>query len=164
MYVDDVFTWRDDYDIYDDVNHFVWTKPNQKDTNFIDRLAYHHFMMWVGDTDFDIKSIKGQSNDFKVELEDGRTAEFKYGLSDEVIHFVMKRGFNKLWWRTTKTLCSSFLFSNAGDYELNRKMSLNAIKLSEQVKRSGLSKSISRRRGNIWIIKCYVFNKLWISS
>ena len=29
LYVDDVFTWRDDYDIYDDVNHFVWTKPNQ---------------------------------------------------------------------------------------------------------------------------------------
>jgi ribulose 1,5-bisphosphate synthetase/thiazole synthase len=28
----------------------------------------------------------------------------------------------------------SFLFSNAGDYELNRKMSLNAIRLSEKVK------------------------------
>ena len=32
-----------------------------------------------------------------------------------------------------KTLFS-FLFSNAGDYELNRKMSLNAIRLSEKVK------------------------------
>ena len=88
LYVDDVFTWRDDYDIYDDVNHFVWTKPNQKDTNYIDRLAYHHFMMWVGDTDFEIEDIKGKSNDFKVELQDGRTAEFFYGDSSQVVHFV----------------------------------------------------------------------------
>ena len=71
MYVDDVFLWRDDYPIYDDMNYFVWTKPEQKNINFIDRLAYHHFMMWVGDTDFEIKSIEGQSDDFKVELEDG---------------------------------------------------------------------------------------------
>ena len=76
LYVDDVFTWREDYVIYDDMNYFVWTKPEQKDVNFVDRLAYHHFMMWVQDTDFDIKSIEGESNDFKVVLEDGRTAMF----------------------------------------------------------------------------------------
>ena len=37
LFVDDVFCWRDDYVIYDDVNHFVWTKPNQKDYNYLDR-------------------------------------------------------------------------------------------------------------------------------
>ena len=66
LYVDDVFTWRDDYDIYDDVNHFVWTKPKQKDINYIDRLAYHHFYMWVLDTDFEIRDITGEPNDFKM--------------------------------------------------------------------------------------------------
>ena len=45
-------------------------------------------MMWVGDSDFDIKSVTGESNDFKVELEDGRTAIFNYGFSEETMHFV----------------------------------------------------------------------------
>ena len=133
LYVDDVFSWRDDYPIYDDMNYFVWTKPNQKDVNFIDRLAYHHFMMWVGDTDFEIKSIEGNSDDFKVELEDGRTAMFKYGVSDEPLHFVNETDLVNYGGDPLITMFS-FLFSNAGDYELNRKMSLNAIRLSEKVK------------------------------
>jgi len=133
LYVDDVFSWRDDYPIYDDMNYFVWTKPNQTDVNFVDRLAYHHFYMWVGDTDFDIKSIEGVSDDFKVELEDGRTAMFKYGFSDEPMHFVNETDLVNYGGEPLKTLFS-FLFSNAGDYELNRKMSLNAIRLSEKVK------------------------------
>ena len=133
LYVDDVFSWRDDYPIYDDINYFVWTKPQQKDVNFIDRLAYHHFMMWVGDSDFDIKSVTGESNDFKVELEDGRTAIFNYGFSEETMHFVNDVDLVNYGGDPLKTLFS-FLFSNAGDYELNRKMSLNAIRLSEKVK------------------------------
>ena len=133
LYVDDVFSWRDDYPIYDDMNYFVWTKPQQKDVNFIDRLAYHHFMMWVGDTDFEIKSIEGDSDDFKVELEDGRTSMFKYGISDEPMHFVNETDLVNYGGDPLITMFS-FLFSNAGDYELNRKMSLNAIRLSEKVK------------------------------
>ena len=133
LYVDDVFIWRDDYPIYDDMNYFVWTKPAQKDINFIDRLAYHHFMMWVGDTDFDIKSIEGDCDDFKVELEDGRTAMFKYGFSSEPMHFVNETDLVSYGGEPLKTMFQ-FLFSNAGDYELNRKMSLNAIRLSEKVK------------------------------
>ena len=74
LYVDDVFSWRDDYVIYDDMNYFVWTKPNQKDYNYLDRLAYHHFYMWVQDSDFEVESIEGQADDFKIRLEDGRTA------------------------------------------------------------------------------------------
>ena len=135
LYVDDVFTWRDDYDIYDDVNHFVWTKPNQKDTNYIDRLAYHHFMMWVGDTDFEIEDIKGKSNDFKVELQDGRKAEFFYGDSSQVIHFVNNEDLTNNQNNPLRTMFQ-FLFSNAGDYELNKKLTLNATKLSEQVKKT----------------------------
>mgnify|MGYP003122142149 FL=1 len=133
LYVDDVFSWRDDYPIYDDMNYFVWTKPKQKDINFIDRLAYHHFMMWVGDTDFDIKSIEGDCDDFKVELEDGRTSMFKYGFSSEPLHFVNETDLVNYGGEPLKTMFE-FLFSNAGDYELNRKMSLNAIRLSEKVK------------------------------
>ena len=135
LYVDDVFTWRDDYDIYDDVNHFVWTKPNQKDKNYIDRLAYHHFMMWVGDTDFEIEDITGEPNDFKVELQDGRTAEFFYGDSSQVVHFVNNEDLTNNQNNPLRTMFE-FLFSNSGDYELNRKLTLNATKISEQVKKT----------------------------
>ena len=135
LYVDDVFSWRDDYDIYSNVNHFVWTKPNQKDKNYIDRLAYHHFMMWVGDTDFEIKDITGEPSDFKVELQDGKTAEFFYGDSSQVVHFVNQDDMTNNQNNPLRTMFE-FLFSNAGDYELNRKLTLNATKLSEQVKKT----------------------------
>jgi len=135
LYVDDVFSWRDDYDIYSNVNHFVWTKPNQKDKNYIDRLAYHHFMMWVGDTDFEIKDITGEPSDFKVELQDGKTAEFFYGDSSQVVHFVNQDDMTNNQNNPLRTMFE-FLFSNAGDYKLNRKLTLNATKLSEQVKKT----------------------------
>ena len=135
LYVDDVFTWRDDYDIYSDVNHFVWTKPNQKDKNYIDRLAYHHFYMWVLDTDFEIRDITGEPNDFKIELEDGRTAEFFYGDSSQVVHFVNNEDMTNNQNNPLRTMFE-FLFSNTADYKLNRKLTLNATKLSEQVKKT----------------------------
>ena len=141
LYVDDVFTWRDDYDIYDDVNHFVWTKPNQKDTNYIDRLAYHHFMMWVGDTDFEIEDITGEPNDFKIELQDGKTAEFFYGDSSQVVHFVNNEDMTNNQNNPLRTMFE-FLFSDSGDYELNKKLTLNATKLSEQVKKALLPKAL----------------------
>ena len=80
LYVDDVFSWRkeDEY-VIEDTNKFTWMKPNQKDENYIDRLAYHHFYMWVGDEDIDVKSVTGDLNNFEIELEDGRVAEFSYG-------------------------------------------------------------------------------------
>ena len=134
LYVDDVFSWRDDYDIYDDVNHFVWTKPNQKDKNFIDRLAYHHFYMWVRDTEFEIKNIEGEPNEFKIELEDGRIGEFFYGYSSQLIHFINNED---MAYNPNNTLRTMFecLFEEI-DYEFNKKITLNATKLSEQVKKT----------------------------
>ena len=78
LYVDDVFSWRkeDEY-VIEDTNKFTWMKPNQKDENYIDRLAYHHFYMWVGDEDIDVKSVTGDLNNFEIELEDGRFIEVK---------------------------------------------------------------------------------------
>lgn len=140
LYVDDVFAWRDDYDIYDDVNHFVWTKPNQKDTNYIDRLAYHHFYTWVRDTDFKIKSITGESNDFKVELQDGKRAEFFYGDSSEVVHYVNEDDMAHNQNNPLRTMFEC-LFEGI-DYEYNRKLTLNATKLSEQVKKTLLPKAL----------------------
>jgi hypothetical protein len=141
LYVDDVFVWRDDYDIYSDVNHFVWTKPNQKDISYIDRLAYHHFYMWVFDTDFEIKNVTGKPNDFKIELEDGRTAEFFYGDSSQVVHFINNEDMTNNQNNPLETMFE-LLFSNSVDYELNRKITLNAIKLSEQVKKILLPKAL----------------------
>ena len=135
LYVDDVFSWRkeDEY-VIEDINKFTWMKPNQKDENYIDRLAYHHFYMWVGDEDIDVKSVTGDLNNFEIELEDGRVAEFSYGGScREVIHTINEHDMTYSADNPLRTMFE-FLFSNAGDYELNRKMTLNAIKLSEIVK------------------------------
>jgi len=133
LYVDDVFTWRDDYPIYDDMNYFVWTKPNQKDYNYLDRLAYHHFYMWVEDTNFEIKSIEGQLDDFKIELEDGRVGEFKYGYSKEKLHYVNETDMISYVGSPIETMFD-FIFSNRINYEYNRKVSLNAIRLSQKVR------------------------------
>ena len=135
LYVDDVFSWRkeDEY-VIEDTNKFTWMKPNQKDENYIDRLAYHHFYMWVGDEDINVKSVTGDLNNFEIELEDGRVAEFSYGGScREVIHTINEHDMTYSADSPLRTMFE-FLFSNAGDYELNRKMTLNAIKLSEIVK------------------------------
>ena len=134
LYVDDVFSWRkEDEFIIEDTNKFIWKKPNQKDKNYIDRLAYHHFYMWVGDDDIDVKSITGDLNNFEIELEDGRVAEFSYGNSRAVTHTINKHDMTYSADSPLRTMFE-FVFSNAGDYELNRKMTLNAIKLSEIVK------------------------------
>ncbi len=144
LYVDDVFTWRDDYDIYDDVNHFVWTKPNQKDTNYIDRLAYHHFYMWVRDTDFEIKNITGEPNDFKIELEDGRVGEFFYGDSSEVVHYVNEDDLSHNQNNPLRTMFELLFEYSADDRlnDINKKLTLNATKLSEQVKKALLPKAL----------------------
>ena len=133
LFVDDVFCWRDDYVIYDDVNHFVWTKPNQKDYNYLDRLAYHHFYMWVQDSDFEVESIEGHLDDFKIRLEDGRVAEFKYGYSSEPLHFVNETDLINFGGNPLEIMFE-FLFDNKVDYNFNRKVSLNAIRLSQKVR------------------------------
>ena len=133
LFVDDVFCWRDDYVIYDDVNHFVWTKPNQKDYNYLDRLAYHHFYMWVQDSDFEVESIEGHLDDFKIKLEDGRVAEFKYGYSSERLHFVNETDLINFGGNPLEIMFE-FLFDDKVDYNYNRKVSLNAIRLSQKVR------------------------------
>ena len=133
LFVDDVFCWRDDYVIYDDVNHFVWTKPNQKDYNYLDRLAYHHFYMWVQDSDFEVEAIEGHLDDFKIQLEDGRVAEFKYGYSSEPLHFVNETDLINFGGNPLEIMFE-FLFDDKVDYSYNRKVSLNAIRLSQKVR------------------------------
>jgi len=144
LYVDDVFTWREDYPIRNNVNHFVWTKPNQKDTNYIDRLAYHHFYMWVQDTDFEIKDITGEPNDFKIELEDGRVGEFFYGDSSETIHFVNESNLTNNQNNPVRTMFELLFEYSADDRlnDINKKLTLNATKLSEQVKKALLPKAL----------------------
>ena len=90
--------------------------------------------MWVGDDDIDVKNVTGDLNNFEIELEDGRVAEFSYGNSRAVTHTVNKHDMTYSADSPLRTMFE-FLFSNAGDYELNRKMTLNAIKLSEIVKK-----------------------------
>ena len=136
LYVDDVFSWRkeDEFLIEDGINEFTWMKPNQKDKNYIDRLAYHHFYMWVGDSDFEVKSVTGDFDNFEVELDDGRVAAFSYGDDIGVVHTINLHDMTNRVDNPLRQMFE-FLFSDAADYELNRKMTLNAIKISEIVKK-----------------------------
>ena len=42
LYVDDIFIWRNEF--YN-VSDFKWSKENN--LNYLERLAYHHFYLWV---------------------------------------------------------------------------------------------------------------------
>ena len=95
---------------------------------------WDHLTNVEGDEDIDVKSVTGDLNNFEIELEDGRVAEFSYGDSRAVTHTINKHDMTYSADSPLRTMFE-FLFSNAGDYELNRKMTLNAIKLSEIVKK-----------------------------
>ena len=90
--------------------------------------------------DFIIKDITGEPNDFKVELQDGRTAEFFYGDSSQAIHFVNEDDMTNNQNNPLRTMFEC-LFERT-DYEYNRKLTLNATKLSEQVKETLLPKAL----------------------
>ena len=62
LYVDDVFYWNDTLDFVDYKGHveFKWYKNGSFNANIIDNLAYHHFYLWVGSENFEIKEIYAQ--------------------------------------------------------------------------------------------------------
>jgi len=148
LYVDDVFSWHDNISIDTDSEvDFMWYKYGSFSANIIDNLAYHHFYLWVNTTDFEIESITdvdyqidGTIVNFRVELEDGRTATFDYSVYDfNGPHFhKIVDGWDEIDVNPNNNPLRTmfeFVLSNAGDYELNRKMTLNAIKLCEAVKK-----------------------------
>jgi len=148
LYVDDVFSWHDNISIETDSEvDFMWYKYGSFGANIIDNLAYHHFYLWVGTDDFEVErisetsyNIDGTMVNFRVELTDGRVATFDYSIYDYNGPFFHKivDGWEEMDVNPNNNPLRTmfeFVLSNAGDYELNRKMTLNAIKLCEAVKK-----------------------------
>ena len=158
LYVDDVFHWHDNITIDTDTEvDFMWYKYGSFSANIIDNLAYHHFYKWVGSDDFEIESITetsysidGTMVNFRVELEDGRTATFDYSIYDyNGPHFhKIVDGSNEIDVKPNNNPLKDMLhcvmlddvkWPDGGgptiNYEDNRKRTLNAIKLCEAVKK-----------------------------
>lgn len=79
FYVDDVFVYRD-INVNYERNIFEWNKPNI--TSYLERLAYHHFYLWL-DQDYPyIKEMDFTNNALRITLESGRSAYFIYEEAD----------------------------------------------------------------------------------
>ena len=146
LYVDDVFRWRDDLVTWLHMNKFQWSKSDN--TNFIDRLAYHHFYLWTQDR-YDVK-VKNVSWDLKwhsvpdmftVSLYGGESADFDYSRSGKTIHKINGENVKKSENNALKDMLNAVIY----DYEMiggNRNSTLNAIKISEAVRKKLYPKAL----------------------
>ena len=137
LYVDDIFIWR--HEFYN-VSSFRWSKEDN--LNYIDRLAYHHFYLWVRDKKISVdKVIKTSDYSFTIKLEDGLSASFDYNPSDLAIHRidntdVLPRPDNPLKKMMLAVFGDNLQEDSENIYEyFNRDVTLNAIYLSEEVKK-----------------------------
>jgi len=133
LYVDDVFLWREDIKLISTPVEFVWNKENN--TNFIDRLAYHHFYLWVKDRpNVDIDSIICyQDNEFLVTLTDGYKGKFNYNKIKNTTHTINRKEIKTPTNNPLKEMLLS-VFNNKVNYSYNKQVTLNATKLSEEIK------------------------------
>ncbi len=148
LYVDDVFLWRKDID--PNPTTFKWSKILNH--NFIDRLAYHHFYLWLKDKkNINIDNIKVVSNEiFTITLTDGTKGTFNY--SESKIQF----GFN-LQKNQIHSINSNILknpdnnplkemllsvFNNKVNFDYNKQITLNATKISEEVRKKIYPKAL----------------------
>ena len=136
LYVDDVFDWRNDYELNGKADVFEWTKPNNNKTNFLERLAYHHFYIWLKDKqDYKIKSIDGGDyGNFQVLLEDGTRATFLYSTrGDEYAHIINRKDMGGYQGNPLRDMFKS-IFEDTADLGQNRINTMNATYLLEQVR------------------------------
>lgn len=136
LYVDDVFDWRNDYELNGKADVFEWTKPNNNKTNFLERLAYHHFYIWLkGKEDYEIKSINGGDyGNFQVLLEDGTRATFQYSTrGEEYAHVINRKDMGGYQGNPMRDMFKS-IFEDTADLGQNRINTMNATYLLEQVR------------------------------
>lgn len=136
LYVDDVFDWRNDYELNGKADVFEWTKPNNNKTNFLERLAYHHFYIWLKDKqDYKVKSINGGDyGNFQVLLEDGTRATFQYSTrGEEYAHIINRKDMGGYQGNPMRDMFKS-IFEDTADLEQNRINTMNATYLLEQVR------------------------------
>ena len=139
LYVDDVFLWRKDID--KNPTMFKWNKNDT--TNFIDRLSYHHFYLWVKNkNNVDVNTIEIVSdNIFNVILKDGSKASFDYSQNLNTLHSINKQEIKLPLNNPLKEMLLS-VFSNKVDFLFNKKITINATKLSEIVKKTIYPKAL----------------------
>ena len=146
LYVDDVFRWRDDLMSWLHMSKFQWSKSDN--TNFIDRLAYHHFYLWTQDRDdVEVKSVSWDlkwssvPDMFRVYLYGGLYADFDYSRSGKTIHKINDENVKKSKNNALKDMLNAVIY----DYEMiggNRNSTLNAIKISEAVRKKLYPKAL----------------------
>tara|TARA_R110000744_G_scaffold252437_2_gene368232 strand:- start:949 stop:2661 length:1713 start_codon:yes stop_codon:yes gene_type:complete len=132
LYVDDIFLWRKDID--ENPTNFRWNKNDN--TNFIDRLSYHHFYLWVKNKlNVNIDNIKSfNDNIFIITLTDGCVGNFNYSKYKDTTHTINNKEIKSSINNPLKEMLLS-VFNNKVDYSYNRQITLNATKLSEEVKK-----------------------------
>ena len=136
LYVDDVFDWRNDYELNGQADVFEQTKPNNNKTNFLERLAYHHFYIWLKDKqDYKVKSINGGDyGNFQVLLEDGTRATFQYSTrGEEYAHIINRKDMGGYQGNPMRDMFKS-IFEDTADLGQNRINTMNATYLLEQVR------------------------------
>ena len=136
LYVDDVFDWRNDYELNGKADVFEWTKQNNNKTNFLERLTYHHFYIWLKDKqDYKVKSINGGDyGNFQVLLEDGTRATFQYSTrGEEYAHVINRKDMGGYQGNPMRDMFKS-IFEDTADLEQNRINTMNATYLLEQVR------------------------------
>ena len=149
LYVDDVFRhhkYHKESDIFyvESYNSFKWHKWGSFRANIIDNLAYHHFYM--SDfcySDFEVEDIKVKKHwyahqglaKFDVVI-NGERCKYDYKIDEYDYPFIhtfndyeIKPVNNPLKDMFTK------IFDNTAQWETNKKITLNAIKISEVVKK-----------------------------
>ena len=151
LYVDDVWSWRDKSDItlYEGfrMKKFQWSKSDN--TNFIDRLAYHHFYLWTEDL-FDVEVVDVKFNDvpdmFRVYLRASNLyapiyADFDYSQSGKVIHKIDGLNVKKPKNNPLKEMLTAVIY-NHESIEYNKDFTLNAITISEAVRKKLYPKAL----------------------
>ena len=139
LYVDDIFLWRKDIDKNPTI--FKWNKNNT--INFIDRLSYHHFYLWVKNkNNIDVDTVEIISdNIFNVILKDGSRASFNYSQDLNTSHSINKKEIKLPLNNPLKEMLLS-VFNNEVDFLFNKKITINATKLSEIVKKEIYPKAL----------------------
>jgi len=139
FYVDDVFCWRDDIKINEKYNSFQWNKLNT--TSHLERFAYHHFYLWsTKQKELIIKDISGDNKTFRIELENGNSADFTYK-EDLPQHKINNLVVSKTKNNPLEIMFNS-IFNDTVDYELNENNTLNATLLLEATRKNCYKKAL----------------------
>ena len=130
LYVDDVFIWRNEF--YN-VSNFRWGKTDT--TNYIDRLAYHHFYLWVRNKKILVDEIiKTNDYSFTIKLNGGEIGNFDYTPSEKTFHSIDDVEVSN----TNDNPLKKMLIAVFEDYtakSFNKDVTMNATYLSEEVRK-----------------------------